>query len=328
MSCTYPNAGAVPVSAPRRAPPIHPVRGALRYLRLGLLLGLSFAVAGCANLVANSLGNVLAEDSLAYAADEDIQLVGTAIPFGLKTMESLLQEVPRHRPLLAAAARGFTQYAYVYVQLPADELEERDVEAAYAEWGRARRLYLRARDYGLRSLGIDGPAQRLALYRDPRAALAPLGEGQMAALYWTALAWSAAISLGKDQPRLVAELPIVAALVERAMQIDADFDAGGLHTFLIAWEMGKPGAGEAAPAIADAHFRRALALSDGQQAAPYVSMAEAVAAPGGDRPAFERYLRQALAVDADARPEWRLANHVMQNRARWLLSRRDLLFLE
>jgi hypothetical protein len=31
---------------------------------------------------------------------------------------------------------------------------------------------------------------------------------------------------------------------------------------------------------------------------------------------FEALLRQALAVDPDARPEWRLANLVMQRRAR------------
>jgi hypothetical protein len=47
---------------------------------------------------------------------------------------------------ILAAARGFTQYAYVYVQLPADEMEDRDVAAAYAQRERARRLYLRARD--------------------------------------------------------------------------------------------------------------------------------------------------------------------------------------
>jgi hypothetical protein len=39
-------------------------------------------------------------------------------------------------------------------------------------------------------------------------------------------------------------------------------------------------------------------------------------------------LRRALAVDPDARPEWRLANLVMQRRARWLLAREDDLFLE
>jgi len=39
-------------------------------------------------------------------------------------------------------------------------------------------------------------------------------------------------------------------------------------------------------------------------------------------------LERALAIDVDARPEWRLANLIMQHRARWLLSRSDELFAE
>ena len=37
----------------------------------------------------------------------------------------------------------------------------------------------------------------------------------------------------------------------------------------------------------------------------------------------EALLKRALAVDPDARPEWRLSNLVSQRRARWLLGRED-----
>jgi len=39
-------------------------------------------------------------------------------------------------------------------------------------------------------------------------------------------------------------------------------------------------------------------------------------------------LGRALAVDTDARPEWRLENMIMQRRARWLMQRTDELFVE
>ena len=45
----------------------------------------------------------------------DIELVGDALPFSLKTVEGLLAEVPEHKGLLLTAASGFTQYSYVYV---------------------------------------------------------------------------------------------------------------------------------------------------------------------------------------------------------------------
>ncbi|MCX6956470.1 MAG: TRAP transporter TatT component family protein [Verrucomicrobia bacterium] len=75
------------------------------------------------------------------------------------------------------------------------------------------------------------------------------------------------------------------------------------------------------------HFERALALSDGQQAGPMVSFAEAVCVQKQDLKEFESVLHQALAVNPDHKPEWRLANLVMQRRAKWLLARTDQLFL-
>jgi predicted anti-sigma-YlaC factor YlaD len=47
-----------------------------------------------------------------------------------------------------------------------------------------------------------------------------------------------------------------------------------------------------------------------------------------DRDQFTDLLNQAIAIDADARLEWRLSNLIMQRRAAWLLSRTDDLFLE
>jgi predicted anti-sigma-YlaC factor YlaD len=298
-------------------------------IALATALALS-AASGCSvrEYAARSIGDAMASGGEVYASDNDIELVGVATPFGLKTMESLLAVVPDHRGLLLAATRGFTQYAYVYVQLPAEDLEARDVARAYAERDRARRLFLRARDYGLRGLGLaDGDAAQ-ALFRDPTAALASTDADDVALLYWTAVAWAAAISLGKDSPALVAGLPAVDALITRAIVLDADFDHGTLQTFLIGYVVSRPNAGPDAPQRARAHFERAVALSAGQQAAPYVSLAEAVAVPARDRREFDALLAQALKIDPEARPQWQLANLVMQRRARWLRAHANDLFPE
>jgi predicted anti-sigma-YlaC factor YlaD len=74
-------------------------------------------------------------------------------------------------------------------------------------------------------------------------------------------------------------------------------------------------------------YERAVELSGGTQAGPHVSLAEAVCIPTEDRAEFLRLLDAALAVDTDAAPESRLANLVMQDRARWLKARVDDYFL-
>lgn len=302
-------------------------------MRFAAILALCASLAvlpGCGvrQYAIRSVGDALAEGGDVYAADDDIELVGAATPFGLKMLESLLAAAPDHRGMLLAAARGFTQYAYVYVQLPADEQEERDVAGAYAQRERARRLYLRARDYGLRGLGIADAETLQKLPGDAQAMLAAAKAADVPLLYWTALAWGGAISLGKDSPALIAGLPAVDAMIRRATELDPDFDHGALQTFLIGYELSRSGAAASAVALARAHFARAVELSGGMQAGPYVSLAESVAVARRDRREFERLLKQALAIDPDARPEWRLPNLVMQRKARLLLSRADEMFPE
>ena len=101
---------------------------------------------GCSikKMAINSLGNALAEAGDTYASDEDPELIEGAVPFGLKTIESLLAESPRHKGLLYAAVSGFTQYAYAFVLQDADFIEDEDYDRAEHQRDRAKRLYLRA----------------------------------------------------------------------------------------------------------------------------------------------------------------------------------------
>src|SRR5262249_43198292 len=145
----------------------------------------------------------------------------------------LLAENPDHRGLLLAAARGFTQYSYAFVQEEADEAEARDAAAAHALRLRARGLYQRARNYGLRALEAAHPGFRARLEADPRAALARLGRDGSPALYWTTVASAAAISLSKDSASAIAELRPLDFMVGRLRELDPDMDYGALHSFLI-----------------------------------------------------------------------------------------------
>jgi len=300
-------------------------------LRRGTCLALvGLLLAGCSvrEYAARSVADALTSGGDVYASDEDIELIGIATPFGLKTMESLLATVPDHKGLLLATARGFTQYAYVYIQEPAEALEDRSVAAAYAQRTRARKMYLRARDYGLRGLGFTSQEALQGLRMEPAEALADTTREDVPLLYWTAVAWAAAISLSKDDPSIIAGLPMVDAMLMRAAALDPDWERGTLQTFLIGYEINRPNAAPDAAERAKHHFARAVELSGGQQAAPYVAFAESVAVAQRNRAEYVKTLRQALAIDTSKRPEWRLANLVMQRRARWLLERVDLYFVE
>jgi predicted anti-sigma-YlaC factor YlaD len=285
-------------------------------------------MSGCSNFAYRSVADGLAGSGSVYASDDDVELVGAAIPFGLKTMESVLVHIPEHKSLALAVTSGFAQYAYVYVQMPSEEMEDRDVAAAYAQKARAMHMYIRARDYGLHALGLSKPESLQRLRENPATVLSTTSQADVGLLYYTGLAWAAAISLGKDAPALVADLPVVDALIARAAALDPDYDAGGLHSFLIGYVMNRPNRGKDAEITSRHHFERAVELSEGKRVAPYVALAESVAVEMHNRREYEMLLQRALTIDPGSRPEWRLANIVMQRRARWLLARTDTFFAE
>jgi tetratricopeptide (TPR) repeat protein len=288
------------------------------------------ATSGCSSArryAINRAADALSASGATYASDDDPELVKAAAPFSLKLVESLLNETPRHQGLLLTAASGFTEYAFAFVQEDADEIEASDLARAEALRTRARRLYLRAWRYGIRGLETRHAGFGTALLANPKAAVRPATKADVPLLYWTGTAWAAAISLSKDNPELIAQVPAVEALIDRALELDEAYDAGAIHSFLISYEMNRQGAPGDAAARARRHFDRALALAEGKDASPFVALAEAVSVQRQDLKEFESLLGRALAVNPDASPDRRLLNLVWQRRARWLLSQKAELFL-
>ena len=78
---------------------------------------------------------------------------------------------------------------------------------------RAGRLYFRAQRYGLRGLEVKLRGFEKALRADPKSAGRRLKVGEVPLIYWTAAAWASAITLSKDQPEIVADLPKLDAIV-------------------------------------------------------------------------------------------------------------------
>lgn len=301
-----------------------------RIAPLLVLAALLLPACSARKVAVNALANALAAGGETYAADDDPELVAAAIPFGLKTIEALLAESPRHEGLLLAAASGFTQYAYAFVQAEADLIEEKDLSRASALRARARRLYARALRYGLRGLEARHPGFEAGLRDDAvrGKTLAAATKADVPLLYWTGAAWGAAISLSKENAELTADQGLAEALERRALALDEAFGQGAIHDFFIAFEGGRPAAAGGSVERARKHLERAVVLSGGKRAAPYVSFAEVVSVGAQDRAGFEEMLGRALAVDPESVPELRLANTVSQRRAAWLLARADELFLE
>jgi len=278
---------------------------------LSWLLVLPLAACSPQSLLLKGTADALAEQG--QTQEEDLELARDAAAFYLKLSESVLRQQPDHGPLAVAVASGLTQYAYAFVAFEADKIEAQDAKAARRLRERAARLYWRAQRHALATLEAQQPGFAKAL----AAGTAKLGADQVALAYWGAAAWGAAISLSKDQPDAVADLPLAVQLTQLAWRLQPAYGEGALSALAGSFEAARPG-GQVNQA--QRYFDTARAHAQGRNAGVLVSEAESISVPAGDRRGFEQLLQQALKAAAGQRD---LASTVMRERAQWLLDTAD-----
>lgn len=289
------------------------------------LLATALLLGGCSfkRTVVNYAGDAISGGGGVWSSDEDPQLVKEALPFGLKTNESLLQVSPEHEGLLEATATGFLAYA-VLIKEDADRLEADDLDAARKMKARASKLFLRGRDYALHALEYRYPGFTEGLTRDREATLAQTAAGDAPFLYLAGAGWAGALSADRDNLDLVASFPTAGALVQRVLEVDESFGQGTAHEFMISFEASRPGG---SVEEARRHYERALQLSGGKRASLYLALAESVSVAEQDVNEFRSMLNAAQAVDIDENPDDRLLNVVSKRRAEWLEDQVSGLFL-
>jgi hypothetical protein len=280
-----------------------------RILALFPLLAL-LAACSPSHLVLNRVADELSAQG--QAQEDDLGLAREASAFYLKLSESVLRQAPDHVALGEAVAGGFTQYAFAFVAFDAERLATHDAKAAQGLRQRAARLYWRARQHAMATLENRQPGFAKAL---ADGTLQRLDADQVGLAYWAAASWGGFISLSKDQPDVVADLPLAVRLARLAWAREPGFGGGALASLMGTLEASRPGGNRLEAAQ---FFDQAEAFGAGRNAGVYVSRAEVLT--DGDRPAFERLLRQALAASA-TRPD--LGNQLMRERAQWLLDTAD-----
>ncbi|MGO9307660.1 MAG: TRAP transporter TatT component family protein, partial [Spirochaetia bacterium] len=202
------------------------------------------------------------------------------------------------------------------------------VEQQTALRQRAKKLFLRARDYVLQGLENRRPGFRTALDKEGAAAALRLTRKEDSDyLYWAAAAWMGAFSADPFDFVQIVAVPRAVAMLQQVDAWDDAYGAGAVHEIFISFYGGAPpdlGGGEQK---ARASFARALALSKGMRAGPYIALATSVSVKNQDAAEFRELLGKALAIDVNADIPDRLVNIVSQRKARWLLDHVDDYFV-
>jgi predicted anti-sigma-YlaC factor YlaD len=273
----------------------------------------------------DTLASVLGESEYVYLSDDDPELIAAAMPFNLKTLETLLRSNPDHRGLLLMTCKSFTFYTYGFVEPQAERQEDDDYYQAQETRRRAARLYMRAYRYGLRGLDVSHPGFAQTLPIDPEETVSRLKIEDVPLTVWTAAALGAAIAASTEDAESTADIAVVGTLLRKALELDSNFEEGTIQEFLISYETQ---AVDGSLDRARAYYEKALSLSNGKRCGIFLTWAESVSVEEQNQQEFRELLSRVLDFDVDSAPENRLLNILAQRRAEWLLTRTEDLFLD
>jgi hypothetical protein len=297
-------------------------------------LFLQLALAGCdmTKFTARSSAGLFERAAPAFDELADYEFAKQAAPASIMQLEGILRIEPEDPRLLLAAAQAWTSYAFGFVEDEAELAEQRgDLAGADRQRARARRMYLHARDLGRRWLSERASGAEQALSAGPDKLQAFLAreldeESDAKALFWTGNAWGAAIDISRDDPALLADLPLARTLVEHSVRLDERYYGAAGHVFLGCSHATLSPALGGDPKAAHRHFERALALTRRTALMVQINYARCYAVQTQNRGLFVSLLGETSRASVDLNPQARLPNEVARRRAARLLSRVDELF--
>ena len=269
-------------------------------------------VAGCASVISSAGSGLAADLSTAILNQDDPELVRDGAPAYLLLLDSFVTSSPDNEAILSAAAKLYAAYGVVFVDDP----------------NRARKLTMRARSYGQRSLCLAD--QRACdiwdlAFDEYVAALQVLNEKDVAALYTFAVSWIAYIQAHSEDWSALAKLPQVQATVKRVQEIDPQYEQSNVEHFLAVLFTIRPPAlgGDFDAGIA--HYRRAISLSGGRDLSIKVDCARYYARTLYDRELHDQLLNEVLSADP-VQEGFTLFNTLAQTEAQELLDSADDYF--
>jgi predicted anti-sigma-YlaC factor YlaD len=267
--------------------------------------------------------------STVFTGDEDPELVGAALPFAIKLYEALLSMQPDHQGLILTTGSLFVMYANAFVQGPAELLPPERFDEKQGELERAKKFYLRGVEILNRGLEKKYPGWgKAAESGNLEPYLKKTKKEDVPLLYWSTAGTLSAFSLNPFDLELGMKLPVVTAMINRAYELDPDFNDGALDDFFVLFYASLPETMGGDKSKVDTYFNRAIEKSKGQSAGPYVSYAQVVSIPAQDYEGFKQYLETALEVDVNVNPANRLVNIISQRKARHLLDSAQNYFWE
>jgi len=243
----------------------------------------------------------------------DPELIRDAIPGSLLILDGLIEADPENYDLLVLASQGYSGYSMAFVE---------DVNPQ-----RAKKLYLRGRDYGLRAMRLNKKFRRSMDRNEPfEKSLQYLGNASIPAMFWTVSNWAAYINLARRETDALFDIPKVTALMERIMELKPDYFYGGVYLLYALYYASQPALTGGGLDKAKEKFEMAFKVSENKFLLAHVMFARYYAVPLQDEKLFESELNFVLKTPSDVLPDAIFMNEVAKIKAKNILEKKKDLF--
>jgi tetratricopeptide (TPR) repeat protein len=307
-------------------------------------------------IVADALGS--GSGGSVFTSDDDPEFIASALPFALKTFESLLESDPENINLLENISSGYISYANAFLQSPAEMYDYNKIEEKDHLLLRAASMYRRGGDYADRALEILYPGfNSILISENWSPAFDNLESEAVPFLYWKAAAFLGEFSVDSFNPELMVKVPFAFALIARSLELDEDYNHGSLHDLMISVIGNIPVSllyladdSERTFSVLKAlklyysskektfntmsmddlvifHLNRSIELSNDTKASPYVSTS-VIYVKSQDYISFVSVLNKAININIDKNPSNRLINIISKRKAAWLLEHAEDYFYD
>jgi len=268
---------------------------------------LMLLMTGCTRLALHATSPLIPNLTMAFFEECDLELAEQSLPAELKLMEGLLKSAPQNKELLTALCMGFTGYAMLFV-------EEEDPE-------RASILYLRARRYGLKAIGIEDANHQTIL-----TSLSAMGKGQIEPLFWITMSWNGWINLNLDKPAALGELTASQECLKGVMKIDPEYFYGSPYIISGSMLAARPKILGGDAAKAKEFFTKAMAASNGKFFLAQYYYAKYYAVRVQDRELFLNLIEEVEQTPLNQLKEACLINSAIKEKMKGLKGMADELF--
>jgi predicted anti-sigma-YlaC factor YlaD len=258
-------------------------------------------------------------------------LAGPVLPILISNKEAVAVGPPPNADRFIEAGQYNVTYANAFVAGPAEYFPVERLADKQAAQAKALALYVRGREEVVQGLELRYPgfASAWAEINSSNWAgfLAGFKKSDVAALYWCVAGQLSAYAIRPMDVEFSVRLPKTIDLLNRAYELDPDFQSSTLEELLVTVYTSLPVGMGGDLELAKLHYDLAQKKTGGQSTGAMLAWASGVALPAQNKDEFVALMNQVLKVRAEENPDSNLAILLNQKKARWLLAHLEDLFI-